>query len=81
MEFTGLAVSTAQAERIEALCNALDDYDKKGIEERLRSHQPRPRGRFCSHKRTGHTTKEQMRRVFLTIIIYQTTPVSVFSDG
>ena len=59
---TGFAVSVAQAQRIKAFCNALDDYDKKAIEIHLRSQQPRLRGRFCSRKQSGHTTVEQMRR-------------------
>ena len=59
---TGIAVSTAQAEKIKALCNALDDYDKRAIEVHLRSQQPSLRGHFCSRKGTGHTTIEQMRR-------------------
>ena len=64
VELTGLAVSAAQAERIKALCDALDYYDKKAIKVRLRSQQPQLRGRLCSQKRTGHTTKEQMKRLF-----------------
>ena len=68
---TGLAVSVAQAQRIKALCDALDDFDKRAIEVNLRSQQPRLRGRFCSRKQSGHTTVEQMRRyVFSTNIIY-----------
>ena len=59
---TGIAVSAAQAEKIKALCNALDDYDKRAIEVHLRSQQPSLRGHFCSRKGTGHTTIEQMRR-------------------
>jgi len=62
VELTGLAVSAAQAEKIKALCDALDDYDKRAIEVHLRSQQPHLRGRFCSQKRTGHMTREQMRR-------------------
>ena len=62
MRLTGLGVSAAQANRIKALCDALDDYDKRAIEVHLRSQQPHLRGRFCSRKRTGHTTIEQMRR-------------------
>jgi len=62
VELTGLAVSAAQAEKITALCDALDDYDKRAIEVHLRSQQSHLRGRFCSQKRTGHTTREQMRR-------------------
>ena len=50
---TGIAVSTAQAERIKALCNALDDYDKRAIEVHLRSQQPSLRGHFCSRKEQG----------------------------
>ena len=67
MELTGLAVSAVQAEEIKALCNALDDYDKEAIKVHLRSQQPRLRGHFCSQKRTGHTTREQMRRYLRTI--------------
>ena len=59
---TGLAVSVAQAHRIKALYDALDEYDKKATEVHLRTQQPRLRGRFCSRKRTGYTTEEQMRR-------------------
>ena len=59
---TGLGVSAAQANRIKALCDALDSYDKRAIYVYLRSQQPHLRGRFCSPKRTGHTTIEQMRR-------------------
>ena len=59
---TGIAVSAAQAERIKALCNALDEYDKRAIEVHLRSQQPSLSGHFCSRKGTGHTTIEQMGR-------------------
>ena len=62
VSLTGIAVSAAQAEKIKALCNALDEYDKRAIEVHLRSQQPRLRGHFCSRKGTGHTTIEQMRR-------------------
>ena len=61
MELTGLAVSTAQANTIKALYDALDTYDKKAAEVNLRS-QPRLRGGFCSQKSTGHTTREQIKR-------------------
>ena len=63
---TGLAVSAVQAKEIKTLCNALDDYDKRVTEVHLRSQKPRLRGRFCSQKRTGHTTREQMRRYIYT---------------
>ena len=59
---TGLSVSVAQAERIKALCDALDDYNKRAIEVHLRSQQPHLRGHFCSRKRTRHTTIGQMGR-------------------
>ena len=65
---TGLAVSAVQAKEIRAFCNALDDYDKRAIEVHLRSQKPCLRGRFCSQKCTGHTTREQMRRYI--IILY-----------
>ena len=55
-------MSAAQAERIKALWDALDVFDKRATEVHLRSQQPHLRGRFCSRKRTGHTTTEQMRR-------------------
>ena len=61
MGLMGLAVSAAQANRIKALCDALDSYDKRAIEVHLRSQQPHLRGRFCSRKRTGQTIIEQMR--------------------
>jgi len=59
---TGIAVSTAQVTRLKDLYDALDTVDKRAIEVHLRSQQPHLRGSFCSAKRTGHTTKEQMRR-------------------
>ena len=62
VSLTGIAVSAAQAEKIKALCNALDEYDKRAIEVHLRSQQPCLRGHFCSQKGRGHTTIEQMRR-------------------
>ena len=62
MELIDLAVSAVQAERIKALCDALDEYDKRAIEVHLRSQQPHLGGRFCSQKQTGHTTREPMRR-------------------
>ena len=61
-ELVSLSGIAAQAEKIKALCNALDEYDKRAIEVHLRSQQPRLRGHFCSRKGTGHTTIEQMRR-------------------
>ena len=56
---TSLAVSVAQAQRIKALYDALDKYDKKAIKVHLRSQQPCLRGHFCSQKRTGYNTEEQ----------------------
>ena len=51
VSLTGIAVSAAQmqAEKIKALCNALDEYDKR-IEVHLRSQQAHLRGHFCSWK-------------------------------
>lgn len=62
VELTGIALSVVQVNKIKSLCDALDDYDKRAIEVYLRLHQPHLRGHFCSQKRTGHTTTEQMRR-------------------
>ena len=60
---TGLGVSAAQAEKIKALCNALDDYDRRAIEVHLRLQQPSLWGCLCSSwKQTGHTTEVQVRR-------------------
>ena len=50
VSLTGIAVSAAQAERIKALCNALDEYDKRAIEVHLISQQPCLRGHFCSQR-------------------------------
>ena len=62
VSLTGIAMSAAQAEKFNALCNALDEYDKTEIEVHLRSQQPHLRGHFCSWKGTGHTTIEQKPR-------------------
>ena len=61
IQLTGIAVSAAQASQIKALYNGLDEYDKRAVEVHLKS-QRQLRGRFCSQKRTGHTSREQMRR-------------------
>ena len=62
MELRGLGVSTAQAQKIKTLWNALANFDKRATEVHLRSQLPNLRGRFCKLKRSGHTTTEQMRR-------------------
>ena len=63
LSLTGIAVSMAQADRLKALYNALEPYDKKAIEVHLRSQQPNLRGRFCSQKcSSGHISREQMRK-------------------
>lgn len=65
----GIGVSAAQAQRIKSHYDALHAFDKRAIEVTLRSQQPNLRGRFCSQKRVGHTTVEQMRRyIFSTNI-------------
>jgi len=61
VELEGLFVSEEEAQRIKTLWEALDSFDKKATNVFLRS-PPTLRGHFCSEKRTGHTTKEQMRR-------------------
>ena len=61
LEVTGIAPTTAQAEQIKNLYNALHAFDKKAIEVRLKL-QAHLRGRFCSKKKSGHTTIQQMRR-------------------
>ena len=63
-------MSVAQAQRIKALHDALDEYDKKAIEVHLRSQQSHLRGRFCSRKRTGYATEEQMKRYVQRQYIY-----------
>ena len=61
IQLTGIAVSATQARQIKDLYNGLEEYDKRAVEVHLKS-QPQLRGRFCSQKRTGHTSREQMRR-------------------
>ena len=61
IQLTGIAVSAAQASQIKALYNGLEEYDKRAVEVHLEL-QRQLRGRFCSQKRTGHTSREQMRR-------------------
>ena len=41
---TGIVVSMAQAERLKALYNALEPYNKRAIEVHMRSQQPNLRG-------------------------------------
>ena len=62
VSLTGIAVSAVQAEKIKALCNALDEYDKRAIKLHLRSQQPHLRDHFCSWNGTENTTIEQIRR-------------------
>ena len=54
VSLSGLAASAVQAERIKALWDAMDVFDKRATEVHLTSQQPRLRGRFYSRKRTGH---------------------------
>ena len=42
LRLTSVAVSTAQANKLKALYNALEPYDKNAIEVHLRSQQPNP---------------------------------------
>ena len=66
MRLTGLAVSAVRVKKIKALCNALDDYNKKATEVHLKSQKPCLKGCLCSQKQTGHTTRDQMRKYILT---------------
>ena len=54
-------MSVAQASQIKALYDGLEEYDKRAVEVHLKS-QRQLRGHFCSQRRTGHTSREQMRR-------------------
>ena len=74
----GLAVSAAQANQIKALCDALASYGKRAVEVHLRSQQPHLRGRFCSCKRTGQTTIEQMRKYVQQQSVYVYNEVCVY---
>ncbi|XP_065903579.1 uncharacterized protein [Dysidea avara] len=65
VELKGLSVSEEEAQRIKALWDSLDAFDKRVTKVFLRS-PPTMRGHFCGQKRTGHTTREQMRRCFLS---------------
>jgi len=59
-DVTVIAPTTKQAEKIKNLYNAQHAFDKKVIEVRLKLHTLKDR--FCSKKRSGHTTIQQMRR-------------------
>ena len=59
-----IAVSAAQASQIKAIYNGLDQYDKRAVEVHLKL-QPQLRGWFCSQKRTGHTSREQVNLIYL----------------
>ena len=61
IQLTGIAVSAVQVSQIKALYNGLEEYDKRAEEVHFKSHR-QLRGRFCSQKRTGHISREQMRR-------------------
>ena len=58
IQLTRIAVSAAQ---IKALYNSMEEYDKRAVEVHLKL-QMQLRGPFCSQKRTGHTSREQMNR-------------------
>ena len=47
---TGIVVSMAQAERLKALYNALEPYNKRAIEVHMRSQQPNLRGTLLQSK-------------------------------
>ena len=68
VQLTGIAVSAAQATQVKALYYALDIFDRQATKVLLRS-QPHLRGRFCSQKRMGHTTREQMRRFIMKCLL------------
>ena len=58
----GLSVSNEEVQKIKALWDDLDPYDKRATEVLLKSQPLNLRGHFCGQKRTGHTATEQMRR-------------------
>ena len=58
----GLSVSNEEVQKIKALWDDLDPYNKRATEVLLKSQPLNLRGHFCGQKRTGHTTTEQMRR-------------------
>lgn len=65
----GISTSNEEAHMIKTLWNALDPFDKKATEVILKT-QVRLRGHFCSQKKTGHTTVQQMRRYFEFNLMY-----------
>ena len=80
LDLDGLSLSNGEAQKIKALWNALDPYDKKATEVMIKS-QVQLRGHFCSQKNTGNTTREQMRRYIIckdSIIILLTSQVLSF---
>ena len=63
LSLADIAVSTAQAERLKVLHNTLELYDKKAIEVHFRLQKLNLRGCICHQKSSGHTTRQQMRRL------------------
>ena len=57
LDMDGLSLSNGEAQKIKALWNALDPYDKKATEVILKS-QVQLRGHF-------YTTREQIRRYII----------------
>ena len=64
IELTGIAVSTDEAAHIKVLYNALDSFDKKKIDIKLKS-LPELRGQFCRHRKAVHSHSELMARFIL----------------
>ena len=64
VELTGIAVSTDEAAHIKVLYNALDSFDKKKIDIKLKS-LPELRGQFCRHRKAVHSHSELMARFIL----------------
>ena len=64
LSLADIGVSTAQAsERFKVLHIILELYDKKAIEVHFRLQKPNLRGCICHQKSSGHTTREQMRKL------------------
>ncbi|XP_065894775.1 uncharacterized protein [Dysidea avara] len=71
----GTTVSNEEVQKIKALWDDLDPYDKRATEVLLKSQPLNLRGHFCGQKRTGHTTTEQMRRCILAGVSVPLSPL------
>ena len=69
VELKGLSVSEEEAQRIKVLWNSMDASNKIATKVFLWS-LPTMRGHVYGQKRTGHTTREQMRRYTFFMIVY-----------